>query len=234
MSDPGEVSRVQHDYSAVDEFVTHLGNRHRAQAANWNAQTWTHYAAWGALLIAALGVAAFFILWGVSLVIEKPEPMIIETERIIERPVSINPTIHVETTGPQGPLESIREEATARIGDLVTSDHGPATSGVGTETLQDAVPVYNYVIFRELDYQRGGALGVTVGMQYADSDSEKPAEQWCYIEFPTDDIGVVSTIQLSAVSNGIRSDLPVTNQMAREAGTSVSVLREAQMVCAFE
>lgn len=213
-----------YNYRAVDDLIAHVSKKHAAEESNWSAKTWTFYAAWGAVLIASIGLCAFLIMWGYSLIIEKPEPKIIEVERIIEKPIQLNPTVVVQTpagTG-SGSADVARSEAQRRIEAVQGDSASPANT------------VYNYVIFKDIPFTEGGFDTVTVGMQFSTSESVHPDYQWCYIAKGAGALSVSKRVSLAEKGPSGSFNYPIDYSTAVEAGVALGILQRAQRKCSFE
>ena len=66
------------NFGAINDHIEHLANRHRARTAQWRSETFGTYLKWSAVVITAGGAAAFLVLFGLSLLKEKPEPRIVK------------------------------------------------------------------------------------------------------------------------------------------------------------
>lgn len=209
-----------HNFDAVNQYVATMADRQQTGISLRRADIFSRYAKYIAILLIAAGIVTFLVLWGYSLLKEKPEPKIITTETIIERPIKLEPNIYVSTTGSPTPAEKTREAASDRVSSLSPS------SG--------ANPVYNFTIFKEIPFNKDGMQNVVVGMKYDDSEAVTPSHQWCYVMSPNID-GTDTRISL-ATKNGVFGTIEksITHAQANKADTSVAILESAQRLCAFE
>lgn len=120
-------------------------------------------------MLVSLGVLVFLVLWGVSLLSEKPAPKIITTERIVEKPSVIKVELPTVPTAPQSTQQA--------------SDIANALSSVEQAGSESPVPIVtNYTIFRSIDFETAGYNDVVTGLNYDSSESAFPENQYCYLE----------------------------------------------------
>lgn len=224
MAEDDPPTYTTHNFDAINHYIEHLAGRHRALTAQWRSETIGTYLKWGAVAIVGSGVAAFFVLLGLSFLKERPEPRIVKPI-VVDKPITIN--IPEGLCGGGCPKESEvdqkRRGAKKRI-EQITSDQtaGPATKSV-----------VNFVIFKEIAFNRAGIKNVVVGMRYKDAQATKPSSQWCYVT--KGDISVIAIqATLSDKTGGQRVDRTITAAAAREIRATVSDLKAAQRRCEFE
>ena len=226
MSDSSPPTYTTQDFSAVNDYVEHLAARHQTAISERRANIFGTYAKWFAVLIAAIGVAALLTLWGMSLYKEKPEPRIIEPV-VVDRPVPVPLPQGDTRTGSDPEIQRQLESIRSTIASLQTD------SPVDPLTTDGANMVIDFVIFKEVGFRRGDLEEVVVGMQFDDSNSEFPSSQWCYVMKPNLS-GTGTRVDLANKVGTERIDRIVTAAMGKELGVSISVLMEAQRLCAFE
>ena len=194
-----------HDYSAVEEHITRQSERKTLANRAKNAAVFSSYLKYGALGVIALGIAVFFVLWGVSL-FKGEKIKIVEKEVVVEKPTKIEIILpeNFKKNSPQAPAEPLDESGKIQK-DLEEPDNKvPAESSDESAKLQerikelennlrtqsrnngdkvneDAVDVTeNYVIFRQVGVNVPGFLQVQTGLQYRDSKQSYPYSQFCY------------------------------------------------------
>jgi len=209
---------IHHDYSAINNHIngvqSHLTENTRAQ----RAATFSIYAKYGAFALVGLGLFILLVSWGASLL---KNPKIVTVTKIIEKPIAYKPTIYVNTDGPDN---TIRRAAEAKLG--VIKDSADVTEGKS---------VFNYVIFRLINFDAKGLSSIMVGMKYDDQNSERASNQWCYIETEGGTSKPFSKkISLSKVTGSKRNDVPLTYEDALSMGVDLSTLRTAQQKCVFQ
>jgi hypothetical protein len=220
-----------HNFDAVNSYVNEMGQRHHLANSMTRASLFSTYAKWGAVVLVAAGVAGFLGAWGYSLLIKKPEPKIITTEKIIERPIRIEPNIYISgtETGDQN-LNEARQNAAERV--IQLSENARPLSL--TPEREETTPVYNFTIFKTVPYDRDGVDEIVVGMRYSDNNSKSPFEQWCYILVKqSDDIERHLNLAFKSEKNGLRNTTLKYSQ-ATSLQTSLSTLHSAQSLCPFE
>tara|TARA_B100000315_G_scaffold259324_1_gene314915 strand:- start:84 stop:815 length:732 start_codon:yes stop_codon:yes gene_type:complete len=172
-----------HDYSAVEEHITRQSERKTLANRAKNAAVFSSYLKYGALGVIALGIAAFFVLWGVSL-FKGEKIKIVEKEVVVEKPTKIEIILpeNFKKNSPQAPAESSDESAKLqeRIKELENNLRTQSRNN-GDKVNEDAVDVTeNYVIFRQVGVNVPGFLQVQTGLQYRDSKQSYPYSQFCY------------------------------------------------------
>ncbi len=224
MAEDSPPTYTTHNFDAINHYIEHLAGRHRALTARWRSETISTYLKWGAVAIVASGVAAFFVLFGLSYLKERPEPRTVNS-KVGDKPITINlPECLCGGASPQeSEVGQIRAGAEKRV-EKIESDQpaGPATK-----------PVVNFVIFKEFAFNRAGIKNVVVGMKYKDAEATKPSIQWCYVN-KGNISGTVIQVNLSDKIGERRLDHTLTPREAREFRAAVSDLKAAQRRCAFE
>ena len=216
-----------HNFDAINRHIGEVYNRDHAITSARKAGVFSTYAKYGALLAVALGVMGLLLLWGLADVL-KPEPKVIEKEVVVEKPVEYKPVIHVHTPEtPQDMPQKMKEAASEKTKKM-------QNSAEAAEPQQDAIiPVYNYVIFKRLRFNKGDIEHIVVGMRYEDSNSEVPSTQWCYVERPLND-GTTRKLQLATKLGDEPDYVSVRDEVASEMGTDAPTLVEAQSLCLFQ
>lgn len=218
-----------HNFDAINEYVASMAARHQTTISRSRAEVFSTYAKYFAVLSVAGGITAALIMWGYWLLKKKPDPKIITTEKIIERPIKIEPQIIVSGTGSTSQANDVRRRAEGQV----TALSGSASESTGGKN-PPITPVYNFTIFKEIPFNRDGIDEVIVGMAYDDSESKIPSSQWCYITIPNLD-GTATRLNLASKSPAFgRKEQSLTYAQASEMGTTISILRSAQDLCAFE
>jgi hypothetical protein len=149
-----------HDYSAVEEHITRQSERRILANKSKNAAVFASYLKYGSLGIVALGVTAFLVLWGISL---------IEEEKIqkVEKEVGVEKATN----------ESIKMQE--HIQELERSLNNKSTN---TGNMVDKVDIVNnYFIFRSTKANVKGIADVTTGLIYKNSKQKFPFNQYCYV-----------------------------------------------------
>ena len=228
MTDGPMTTYTTQDYSAVNEYVEHLAERHRAAVAIRRADIFAVYAKWFAVLIAAAGVAALLVLWGMSLFKERPDPEIVEPV-IVDKPVTINIPPQSAPHQNSGDPEVQRQlrEIRSTIENIRGSTKSDSSPGDRPRTVVD------FVIFKEIKFQQAGIEDVVVGMSYEDSNSTSPNRQWCYVIKPNAS-GTATRVELAGKVGDHKTDDQLTVAKARGIGASLKTLTAAQRLCAFE
>ena len=220
-----------HNFDAVNSYVNEMGQRHHLANSMTRASLFSTYAKWGAVVLVAAGVAGFLGAWGYSLLIKKPEPKIITTEKIIERPIRIEPNIYISGTETGGQnLNEARQNAAERVSQL----SGNAKPLSLTPEREETPPVYNFTIFKTVPYDRDGIDAIYVGMRYSDNNSKSPVEQWCYVLVTQpDDTERHLNLARKSEKNGLQNSTLKYSQ-ATSLQTSLLTLHSAQSLCPFE
>lgn len=216
-------SFTTHNFDAVNDYIRHLAQRHRAWSSQALASTFAVYAKWGAIAILALGAMAFMVLWGVSLLWAKPEPRIVQPI-VVDKPVTINLPDSMRTSGSFA-------DAARTIGDRARAIE--QRDGSNEAAPDQSKAVVNFVIFRNIPFARAGLDGVTVGMKYDSSTSTIPSSQWCYVK-RSNPSGTETVVHLATWSNGARTDLPIGAGEIREIAAPATDIQAAQRLCVFE
>ena len=209
-----------HDFKAVNRHVDELSKRASVATSARRAEVFKTYAVYGALLAVGLGFATWLILLGIA-VLTDPEPEVIVQEVVVEKPVAFEPNIYITERGTDVVAVDVKRGEAQSV---VTSIQG-REPGSGKIT-------YNYVIFKETPFTEDGFERVMIGMEYENSDSDLPSEQWCYIERVVGN-ATSKQVSLSSKAGRNRIDNPVTSEMASELSTSVETLQAAQTQCRF-
>lgn len=224
MAEDDPPTYTTHNFDAINHYIEHLAGRHRALTAQWRSETIGTYLKWGAVAIVGSGVAAFFVLLGLSYLKERPEPRIVNS-KAGDKPITINlPECLCGGASPQeSEVGQIRGDAVKRLEKIESKlPAHPATK-----------PVVNFVIFKDFAFNQAGIKNVTVGMRYKDAQATKPSIQWCYVT-KGNISGTVIQVNLSDKTGGQRVDRTITAAAAREIRATVSDLKAAQRRCAFE
>jgi hypothetical protein len=221
-----------HNFSAIDAHVNEVIRRERAFTRIWMSEGFLRFAKYGALLIVALGIAIFLTLWGYSLLTEKPEARIIEKEVVVERPVAYRPVINITpgAIADQLAITDARDAAASKIEKLQEPD--PLNSSDANIANQGKKTVFDFVIFKTITFARKNIDEVKIGMRYADSASEKPSRQWCYIDKQIEGF-VARRIDLAHKQDDEIFITPVSDDDARTFGARISNIRQAQRLCKF-
>ena len=112
--EPRPPTYTSQNFDAVNDYVAHLADRHRARSASWRSETFGTYAKWASAIIAAGGISAFLVLFGLSLLKEKPEPRIVAPV-VVDRPVTINLPEGIGRPEQESVVERRRRDAVSRI-----------------------------------------------------------------------------------------------------------------------
>lgn len=220
---------VRHDFSAVNSYVDAIQEKHTIENARRRAGVFSTYALYGSGILIAAGIAAFLAMWGYSLLTEKPEPKVIEVERIVERPTPFSPTIVVQGGVPgaaQGVDKAIVQSATEKTQTM--------QQAVDTSQPEGVRPVFNFTIFKSIPFDPGGLGAVTVGMRYPDSSADEPEYQWCYVERAWENrVGEFVELAIKA-PDGLVQRMNLTEAKANRLATTVETLRQAQGLCIFQ
>jgi len=99
---PNKPTFTTNDYEAVHRYVDGRSDRidsklRHADSAASIARV-ANLGKWFAIGVVATGFAVFLILWGISLLKDKPEPRIIKTEKVVIQRVPLNVTIQKDGT----------------------------------------------------------------------------------------------------------------------------------------
>jgi hypothetical protein len=205
----------KHDFSAVNAYVDGVSDAVFERARSARAARFATYAKYSALVIAALGLMALLVLWGLSFL---KEPRVVTETKIVEKPVSFEPNIYI--TNPSV-LDQTRNSAEQRVRESASE------AGVSAE-------VFDFVIFREFPFGENGFSDVVVGMRYANNEDRTPSSQWCYVERNTSD--VVAHTEKITLANKEGNQVvmtPINDQHARELGARLPTIRRAQNLCQF-
>lgn len=224
MAEDSPPTYTTHNFDAVNHYIEHLAGRHRALTARWRSETISTYLKWGAVAIVASGVAAFFVLFGLSYLKERPEPRIVNSN-VDNKPITINlPECLCGGASPQeSKLDQNIDDAVKRVEEIESKQPvEPATK-----------PVINFVIFKKFAFNQASIKNVVVGMKYKDAEATKPSIQWCYVN-KGNLSGTVIRVNLSDKTGDQRLDHKITPAEAREIRATVSDLKAAQRRCAFE
>jgi len=154
-----------HDYSAVEEHITRQNERRELANKAKSSAVFSSYLKYSALGVVALGIAAFFVLWGMFLL--KGEKI-----RVVEKEVVKNP--------PQASVGSSAEsiQMKERIKDL---ESRLRTQARNTGDKVDEVDVVTeFVIFRYAGANVQNFSSVHTGLNYKDSKQGYPHSQFCY------------------------------------------------------
>ena len=216
------------NFDAINGYIDHLASRHQARTARWRSETFGTYAKWIALAVAASGAAAFLVLFGLSLFKEKPEPRIV-------RPVVIDRDVIVKLPEGLGAVQQPRRtDVDQRLSEIMRQideiKRGKTGDGTGA---QPASPVLNFVIFKEIPFNRAGISNVVIGMRYKDTTSKIPSSQWCYVN-KGNLSGTVTRVDLAKKDDKQPIKSTLTLSEAREMRTTLDILRSAQRHCTFE
>ena len=226
--EPRPPTYTSQNFEAVNDYVGHLADRHRARSASWRSETFGTYAKWTSAIVAAGGISAFLVLFGLSLLKEKPEPRIVAPV-VVDRPVTINLPEGIGRPNQESEVDHLRREAVSRIDKI----KAPRTAPERPDSTPIAKTVIDYVMFKEISFGRSGINKVTVGMRYKDSSTKKPSRQWCYVS-KTNLSGSVTRVNLAAKIADRRTDYTLTLNEAREIRSTMADLKVAQRSCAFE
>ena len=207
---------VRHNYDGINSHVEGLNRYVRASVAEKGAGTFAVYAKWIAIMAVAGGAAGLLLMVGYSFLLE-PKIRVVTETKVVEKPVSYQPTIIV---GRKTPERDARQAAESRIDQIADST-------------QASRSVFNYVIFRTIPFGEGGLEEVVVGMRYDRSEDETPSSQWCYVEKGHAVGGVGTKVSLAVKTGASRIDGEITNAHARELGTTRFILERAQRSCEF-
>jgi len=216
---------VTHDFTALNKHVEEVYHREHAITRSKYAHIFARYAMWSAIIIVAIGIAVFLMLWGYSLL---SSPRIIETEVIVEKQVPFQPNIYVTIAQPRtlDTVEQTNIAAQERIGDLQSSQT--------SETEKSSpVAVFDYVIFKTIPFEEIGLKEINVGIRYANSTDKTPTKQWCYVERPNPN-GTMLTVFIADKEGDLLVTRDISKSAAREFGVSLELLERAQGMCAFE
>lgn len=227
MATPSDITN--HDFSALNRHVDQLVARNNVLTWRQRAGVFTTFAKYGAIFLLAVGVAALLVLWGISLLKAKPKPEVIEKQVVVEKPVTLQPNIYVNTeTGDQAEMRRLVESGEKRIETYKREDEvrSPNSSGIG-------VPTYSHVIFREFAFGREGMGEVIIGIARERADQSQPSSQWCYVEKPQFG-GASKKFSLARKQGASVSNTPINVRVAREVGVSQNTLQAAQRLCRFD
>jgi len=225
---PPPPTYTSQNFDAINDYIGHLANRHRARSALWKSDTFATYAKWSAVVVAAGGLAAFLVLFGLSLYKEKPEPKIVSPV-IVDRDIVIKMPENASTVQPLR-----RTDADRRLDEIKRSiDEVKGRKPTGAPNTKPAKSVLNFVIFKNIEFSRSGINRVTVGMRYSDTTVKMPSYQWCYIE-KRNLSGTKTHLYLANKSATGRVNTIITLAEAREFRASLADLNAAQRECVFE
>ena len=216
------------NFGAINDYIEHLANRHRARTSQWRSQTFAVYFMWVAILIATIGLVTFLVLWGLSLLKEKPEPRIVAPV-VVDRPVTITLPKGYAVTNQVGGTEVQKQlnEISRRIDDF--KSRKPDTAA----PLQPVKSVFNYVIFKKMSFNSAGITDVVIGMEYKNPQAELPENQWCYVTKPNSS-GTSTRVNLANKTGKSRANRTLSLTEAREMRVSLTDLKAAQRLCKFE
>jgi hypothetical protein len=224
-----EAAYTVHDFSQMNRHVDDLFGR--AHSVTWQRRMDVYRRfAWysGGILLSA----GFFILlaglaYWLAFAPPKPETKIIE----IEKPLIVEKEKVVTIDRPV-PMQSDVVANLRRIEDAVSRD---TKAGENPN-----VPVVrNYTVFSHVEHKVDGIDVVVTGARFESSTSDHPSFQYCYVDLPV--AGMEATG--SDASQNFRianrngrlpvSEVPITSDMARKIGTTMSALRSARSKCRF-
>jgi hypothetical protein len=221
MADPQEY--VSHNFGALNRHIDEVVQRDRVLTGMRRANVFSIYAKYGGLLALGLGVMALLVFWGISMLIERPEPQIIEKEIVVKEPISLQPNIYVNSD---------------RQADLIARERSDAerrAKEIGGEVSENDVPrkiVVDYVLFRRTPFEAGGINKIVVGMKFKNAAANNPYHQWCYIE-NLQASGINKTIQLGVKAEDHVTMQELTDETAREFGANLDIINKAQKLCVF-
>jgi hypothetical protein len=202
---------VENDYSQIQPFIDARQERIENKNRSLRAEQFGIYAKWVSIGLVAFGIMVLFIFWGISLLTEKPQPKVITTEKVVEKPSVIRVEVPVASSSP--PQQTIKDTV-----ERIESSNNSS----------DAQIVTNYTIFQSVSFGRPGYLNVVTGLRYSKSTSPFPEHQYCYLE-KVDPRGQLRIDLADADSDG-----NVSNQRFNPASNvSRSNFREARSKCRF-
>jgi hypothetical protein len=155
-----------HDYSAVEEHITRQNERRVLANKSKNAAVFTSYLKYGSLGIVALGVTAFLLLWGISLLNEE-KLRVIEKKAFIEKPVA-----QVTSIIPQ--LEEIERSMKRTLASNPQKKNRKAVDAIDVTT--------QFNVFKNVPSGIHGFKNVVTGLVFPNSKTAYPTSQYCYIE----------------------------------------------------
>lgn len=213
------------NFDAVNDYIGHLADRHRARTARWRSDTVGTYLKWSAVLITATGAAAFLVLWGLSFWREEPDFKVMEPV-VVDRHVIINLDERFRARGgrPDGADRPNRQPP------RVPND-APKSDTPKEPT--PARPEIDFVVFKYFDFSRDGLKTVVVGMQYKGASMVAPSSQWCYVN-KVNLSGTMTRVDLAENKGDGLKFHDITSSQAQEVGTTVGTLKAAQRLCQFE
>lgn len=216
----------RYDSSAMDAAFREMAAREHEVVRADRAKTFGAYAKYIAPVIVAMGVTAFLVLWGLSLLNEKPDPVVIEKEVVVEKPVAYQPHIYIDGEAFRPPQEVLKEAA-KRV-----ENHDHEAIGEGEETRT----IYDYVIFKTIEFPDGTAYGfedVIVAIKFVDSNTQQPEHQECFVQKVTGDEPTAEKITLAIKQGDTQVDFDITEETTNNFGASVDVIHRAHSLCRF-
>ncbi len=172
-----------HDYSAVEEHITRQNERRVLANKSKNAAVFASYLKYGSLGIVALGVTAFLVLWGISLINEEKIQIVEKEVVVVEKATNFEviPPKNFQTIPLQAKTESSAEslKMQERIQELERSLKSKS-SNTG-ERIDKVDVVNNFIIFRSAKANVKGIADVTTGLKYKNSKQIFPFNQYCYV-----------------------------------------------------
>jgi hypothetical protein len=216
-----------HNFHAINEYVENQAARYRAGTRLRKSRVWKDYARAAGVVILALGAAIFLVLWGYSF-LEAPRVKIV-------KPVVVNPKTESNHQY-AGNIDEVKSAAKQKVSQITSGEKNSVSDvSSGSSDVRPATTIENYVLFREIPFNRSDLEKVVVGMEYRIEGDEEPSHQWCYVTSPKDGVSSTSIrVELARKQNGRLINSSLTQTTASELGVTYADLVDARKLCEFE
>jgi len=219
MTEP--TSFKSHNFNAVNEQILQIAKREKARTFAYRLksfQTIFMYAAVAALIIAFLMLATAWAKRIISAPYYPPKTEIVRPE-VIEREVIKVVQVPVE--------KSILESSGSGY-------DGPVTESTTSSSASGANVITNYNTFKRTmteEFSSSGFTEVVTGWRYADSESDYPKYQYCYLMKSSNGSSTSMQVDIARIDENGEYIEYVDSKLARESSIRQSVLNQALEKC---
>jgi len=210
-----------HNFNAVNEQILQIAKREKARTFAYRLksfQTIFMYAAVAALIIAFLMLATAWAKRIISAPYYPPKTEIVRPE-VIEREVIKVVQVPVE--------KSILESSGSGY-------DGPVTESTTSSSASGANVITNYNTFKRTmteEFSSSGFTEVVTGWRYADSESDYPKYQYCYLMKSSNGSSTSMQVDIARIDENGEYIEYVDSKLARESSIRQSVLNQALEKC---
>jgi len=180
-----------HDYSAVETYIRNQNERRELAIHAGAKAASAHRLKYVALVIASCGFAALLVLFGVSLLNEEK---IREIEKVVEKIVPVEKVVEkiipVERASKENSLilKRIKELEKIEKNQQGNNSLESKSGSINQKPSNSPDITTRFNVFKQIPSRIYGFGDVVTGHVYANSKTNYPEEQYCYVELKSNGI----------------------------------------------